>query len=185
MSMGDAQDESEEEEEEEEYDSPRRGEQLELGADSYADDDLYKGSNQALQYNKVDPYRLEDNREAWHPALEADIASAATVLAEKMVAHPEDGGQGIAERDEDLTQFADPLGLGVLNQATMQLEAPEDAGVGTNMRRQLQKLARHQAGATLQLQDNGDGVAVRCRPCHSVLLLCPPIAPCHVHINLH
>ena len=169
--MGDALDESDDEEPE--FESPRKGERLELGADSYNDEDLMANAAGASAAASVDPYRLEDNREQWHPALESEIAATAAVLSEKMVSHPEDAGRGIAQPDEDLAQFADPLGLGVLNQATMQLEATDEAAGGTNTRRQLQKLARYQAGATMQLQDSGgDGVAsVRSCFCNDGLLI--------------
>jgi hypothetical protein len=161
MSMGEeAMEQSEEEEQKNEFDSPARDDKLELGTDSYADDDLFarngKGGKGGKDANEL--YRMEENKTAWEASMDADIANAATHLAAQMQSNPEDGNQVALHQHQtdDLAQLTDPLGLGVLNQATLQLERNAES-LGTT-RRQLQKLARWQAGATANI-GHGDGVA--------------------------
>ena len=129
----------------ESYESPRAGDKLERGRDSYADNALYTRPGAAAA-DAPEIYRMEAAKEAWDDTLDADVAATAAVLAEQMQSNPDDANQVALQQQDDLTQFSDPLGMGVLNETTLALE-PEDAGAGTT-RRQLKKLARWQAGAT-------------------------------------
>ena len=147
MTMGDAAEDSEEE-----LESPRPGEPVQLASDSYAEEALaaqrfhHAGGRAA----PTELYRMEDDKAHWDGVLDQDVAAAATVLAEQMQNNPEDGGQNALDTDDDLAQVADPLGHGVLNQSTFQLDA-QDGGAAGNTRRQLHKLARYQAGQTMML----------------------------------
>lgn len=151
MSMGGAESEADLSEAES-YESPRAGEKLERGRDSYADNALYtrpgaSGASAAAAAPEI--YRMEASKEAWDESLDADVAATAAVLAEQMQSNPDDANQVALQKQDDLSQFSDPLGMGVLNETTLALER-EEAGAG-NTRRQLQKLARWQAGATMKL----------------------------------
>lgn len=106
MTMGDAAEESDEF-----IESPRLGEQLVPGSDSYADDALYtKGGHGAGKHGATELYRMEDNKVAWDGTLDQDVAAAAAVLAEQMQSNPEDGGQSALAPQEDLSQVCTASG---------------------------------------------------------------------------
>lgn len=71
----------------------------------------------------------------------------------------------------DWAQVTDPLGLGVLNQSTFQLEANDESTMG-NTRRQLHKLARYQAGAKGDLGSTMPGLAPQARTCRYQNAVC-------------
>jgi hypothetical protein len=92
---------------------------------------------------------MEETKSAWDASLDADVMASAAVLAEQMQSNPEDASQVALQQQDDLEQFSDPLGLGTLNQSTLQLE--REGGASSSTWRNLKKLARWQAGATLKL----------------------------------
>jgi hypothetical protein len=71
------------------------------------------------------------------------------VLSEQMQSNQEEGGQTAMQQQDDMSQVTDPLGLGVLNQTTFQLEAGDDSAQAGTTRRQLHKLQRYQAGMSM------------------------------------
>jgi hypothetical protein len=148
MSMGD---EGEQSEDAASVESPKAGEKLEIGLDSYTQDALYSrsGPGGSAKSTPAELYRMEDTKSAWDASLDADIMASAAVLAEQMRRNPEDASQVAQQQHDDLTQFSDPLGLGVLNQSTLQLERAD--GTSSTTRRNLKKLARWQAEATMRL----------------------------------
>lgn len=133
--------------------TPRAGEPVVLAPHSYSEDAFY--SRPGAGGSPHDLYRMEDNKDRWDPSLDADVQTTAAILIEQMRSNPEDASDVMKQGNEDLAEFSDPLGLGVLNQASMTLEHAGDAS-GT-ARRQLKKLARWQAGATMKLTHGGPG----------------------------
>ena len=103
MTTGDAEDDSDEA-----FESPRLGDQLVPGSDSYGEDALYTksghGGGGGGKHGTTELYRMEDNKVAWDATLDQDVAAAASVLAEQMQSNPEDGGQSALAPPEDLTQ---------------------------------------------------------------------------------
>lgn len=155
MSMGDgvSVDHAPSDEERPSMITPRAGDPVVVADDSYPDDALYARSGAGGSPH--DLFRMEDNKDRWDPSLDADVQTTATILVEQMRSHPEDASDVTKQGNEDLSEFSDPLGLGVLNQASMTLERADDAS--GSARRQLKKLARWQAGATMKLTHGGPG----------------------------
>lgn len=149
MSMGDgmSMDHAQSDEERPSFVTPRAGEPVVMAPESYPEDAFY--SQPGAGSTPHDLYRLEDNKDKWDPSLDADVQATAAVLVEQMRNNPEDPSDVTKQATEDLSEFSDPLGLGVLNQANMSLEQADDAS--GSVRRQLKKLARWQAGATMKL----------------------------------
>lgn len=127
---------------------PSAGEQMKVGPGSYTEEEFHSKSGGSAFGQ--DPFRLEDNKKAWDASLDADVQATAELLAEQMRANPETAVDVTDQGGEELGEFADPLGLGVLNQSTMALESADSAKAG-NTRRQLKKLARWQAESTMRL----------------------------------
>ena len=145
---------------------PKAGEKIEVGMASYNEEEFYSKSGSAFGQ---DPFRLEDSKQAWDASLDADVQATAELLAEQMRANPETAVDVTEEsRGEELGEFADPLGLGVLNQSTMTLESAESAKAGNN-RRQLKKMARWQAETTMRL---GKADSDQPQACRFSLLCC-------------
>lgn len=128
--------------------TPKPGEVVQVGDASYNEEEFYSksGGSAFLQ----DQFRMEDNKKAWDASLDADVQATAEMLAEQMRANPETAADVAEQGGEELGEFVDPLGLGVLNQSTMALESADSAKAG-NTRRQLKKLARWQAESTMRL----------------------------------
>eukprot|EP00892_Ulva_mutabilis_P007528 jgi/Ulvmu1/5147/UM021_0164.1 len=154
MSMGDggSMDHAASDEERPSIVTPRAGEPVVVAPDSYPDEGFYSRPGGGSPH---DLYRIEDDKARWDPSLDADVQTTAAILVEQMRSNPEDASDVTNQGNEDLSEFSDPLGLGVLNQANMTLERTGDAS-GT-ARRQLKKLARWQAGATMKLAHGGQG----------------------------
>jgi hypothetical protein len=175
MTMGDEGDASEEE-----IDSPRRGEQLVPGSDSYAGNELYTrsrhggGSGGGGQKHATELYRMEDDKAEWDASLDVDVASAAVVIAEQMQSNTEEGGQTALHAAEDVGAAADPLGLGVLSAATLTLEASNASTMQAATRRNVRQLARHQA-STMMLEPS---TSQQARPPACPLAACG-LCKCH------
>lgn len=133
--------------------TPRAGEPVVTAPESYPEDTFYSQPGPGSSPHEL--YRLEDNKDKWDPSLDADVHTTAAILVEQMRSNPENASDVTKQGNEDLSEFSDPLGLGVLNQANMSLQRADHAS-GT-ARRQLKKLARWQAGATMKLTHGGPG----------------------------
>jgi hypothetical protein len=127
---------------------PKAGEKVEVGQASYNEEEFYSRSGGSAFGQ--DQFRLEDNKQAWDASLDAEVQATAELLVEQMRANPEVAVDVTDRAAEDLGEFADPLGLGVLNQSTMALESADSSRNG-NARRQLKKMARWHAESTMRL----------------------------------
>jgi hypothetical protein len=148
MSMGDGGSDGDDEERPSLV-TPRAGEKMTVGAASYNEDEFYSKSGSA-PFGGNDMFRMEDNKKAWDVSLDADVQATAALLAEQMRTNPENATDVSNQANEEVADFNDPLGMGVLNQSTMTLESSDQSQMG-GTRRQLKKLARWQEStATLE-----------------------------------
>lgn len=153
MSMGDgmSMDQAQSDDERPSIVTPRAGDPVVRGPDSYPDEAFYNPTGTSSSPH--DLFRLEDTKTKWDPSLDADVQTTAAILVEQMCSNPDDASDITKKTKEDLSEFSDPLGLGILNQASLSLERTDDAS--STARRQLKKLARWQAGATMKLTQTG------------------------------